>query len=64
MGHYRSEMGYEAEDAKNRRLREEKLKRFEAKLEAMITEKGLTRVLAEMVAQARPGDGLCGWLDY
>jgi hypothetical protein len=62
MGHYRSEMGYESEDAKERNRQEEKIKRFEAKLETMIAEKGLARTLAEMVAQARPGDGLCGWL--
>lgn len=64
MGHYRSEMGYEDEDAARKRRQEEKLQRFEKKLEDMIAEKGLNRVLAEMVAQAQPGDGLCGWLGY
>lgn len=64
MGHYRSEMGYEEEDTRNARRKEEKLQRFEKKLEDMIVEKGLNRVLAEMVAQARPGDGLFGWLEY
>lgn len=64
MGHYRSEMGYETEDEKQRIRKEERVAKFEKKLEGMIAEKGLNRVLAEMVEQARPGDGLFGWLGY
>lgn len=64
MGHYRGEMGYEDEDVKARVRQEEKINRFEKKLDLMIEQKGISRVLAEMVAQSRPGDGLCGWLGH
>lgn len=64
MGHYRSEMGYEDRDNAERIFKEQKLDRMEEKLKSMIEEKGLTRVLTEMVAASRPGDGLCGFLGY
>lgn len=64
MGHYRSEMGLEGRDEQERIRREEKLDKFEKKMQAMIDEKGIARVLSEMVAASRAGDGLCGFLGY
>lgn len=50
MGHYRSEMGYEEEDRKRAEDRERSLAASAAKIEAAIKERGLPRVLAEMIS--------------
>lgn len=50
MGHYRSEMGFEEEDRKRAEERERRLTASAKKIEAAIKERGLPRVLAEMIA--------------
>ena len=47
MGHYRSEMGYEARDKEELSIKEKKIQKRTAKIQKMIDEKGIARVLAE-----------------
>ncbi len=49
MGHYRSEMGFEDRDRKNAEAREERLKRITKKIKKEIDQKGIARVIAEVV---------------
>lgn len=50
MGHYRSEIGYEDEDARKERERERRLNLLSKGIEQGIHEKGLPRILAELVS--------------
>lgn len=50
MGHYRSEMGLEDEDARREAEKERRLKLLANGIEQAIHQKGLSRVLAELVS--------------
>ncbi len=50
MGHYRSEMISEEEDRRRAEEHEARLRESAAKIQKLIDEKGVARVLAEMIA--------------
>ena len=50
MGHYRSEMGFEEADKKEAEAKEQVLQKATNKIEKMIDNKGLARILAEIVS--------------
>jgi hypothetical protein len=49
MGHYRSEMGYEEEDARRADLKAERMARITANIDADVKERGIAIVLAEIL---------------
>jgi hypothetical protein len=51
MGHYRSEMGYEAQDAQEAKDKKERLDRITKTLEKEIKKHGIARVLAEILEE-------------
>lgn len=58
MGHYRSEMGYEDQDERDRKEAEDKLQRQADKLKELIAKEGLERAL---VIAFEPRIGKLGW---
>lgn len=56
MGHYRSEMGYEDEDKKAALYRDKRYDSTEAEIQRAFEEKGIARVLAEILVDA--GDNM------
>ncbi len=49
MGHYRSEMGYEAEDERRAKFEKERKERAIEDLKKRIAEKGIEEVLADII---------------
>lgn len=49
MGHYRSEMGYEEEDAKREKWKAERLARMTVGIEADVKKRGIAAVLADIL---------------
>lgn len=49
MGHYRSEMGYEAEDAELASRHENRMTKMAEAIEADVKKRGIGRVLAEIL---------------
>ena len=52
MGHYRSEMGFEAEDEKRHKQKLERLAELEAKSQSFIDKHGVARLIAELIYDA------------
>jgi hypothetical protein len=49
MGHYRSEMGYEAEDAAREKRKQKRQTKMAAYIKKDIKERGIERVLADIL---------------